>query len=205
MRGFLIVMMASQLAAQQGPPVSILRGELLKWDPAGSFNLSTKDHRVHLCTFDEEVYISSTGSRIPASDVQVGNVVEVVVDRRGDADRCQALTIYVLAALTAPPFVEYQRALNRQRHVLDHLFPRGKLTFAGVVLDSDSEQFTLKTRSEGRKTIRLRDDTRFTADGRASDASMLEFNARVFVRAGRGLEGKLEAYQVIRGRILSPR
>lgn len=205
MRGFLIVLLASQLAAQQGPPVSILRGELLKWDPAGKFNISTTDRWVHLCTFDEEVYISSNGSKIPASDVQVGNMLEVVVDRRGDASRCQALTIYVLTALTAEPYVAYRRALDRQRHVLDHLFPRGKLTFAGVVLDSDSEQFTLKTRSEGRKTIRLRDDTRFTADGRASDASMLEFNARVFVRAGRGFDGELEAYQVIRGRIFKPR
>jgi hypothetical protein len=193
------------MAAQEGPPVGILRGELLKWDPAGRFTLGSRDQGAHQCTFDDKTYLSRKGSKILPGEIEVGNVVEVVADRRGDPGRCHALTIYVLATPPAQPYVDYRRALERQRHLLDHILPRGKLTFAGVVLRCDSGRLVLKTRSQGRKTIRLRDDTRYTADGREADASMLEFNARVFVRAGTGLDGELEAYQVIRGQILNPR
>lgn len=205
MRGLLILLLASQLAAQEGPPLGILRGELLKWDPAGGFNLSTRNRRMRICTFDTETYLTSKGSKISAEDVRAGNIVEVVVDRRGEPGRCHALTIYVLPELTARTSADYLGALERQRHVIDHIFPRGNLTFAGIVLESDSDHMVVRTRSEGRKTLQLRNDTRYTDDGRPSDTSMLEVNTRIFIRAGRGIDGELEAYQVIRGRILIPR
>ena len=204
MRGLLLLLLAFQLAAQDGPPLGILRGELLKWDPAGSFNLSTRNSMVRMCSFDAETYLTSKGLKITAEQVRVGHIVEVVVDRRGDPGRCHALTIYVLAELTTRASREYLEALERQRHIIDHIYPRGKLTFAGIVLESDSGHVVVRTRSEGRKTLQLRNDTRYTDDGRPSDTSMLEVNTRVFIRAGRGIDGKLEAYQVISGGILIP-
>ena len=205
MRWLIVIVLATlQLAAREGPPIAILHGEILKWDPAGRFNLSTKDDRLRQCTFDEETYLTKGGSRIAAGGIQNGYLIETVVDQRGQPGRCHALTIYVLSTGEEMSLETYKRILNRQRHLLDHIAPRGNQTFAGIVIEADSEHVVLKTRSEGRKVLRLRQDTRFTNDGKAADASMLEVNARVFVRAGKGLDDKLEAYQVIRGQILTP-
>jgi hypothetical protein len=101
-------------------------------------------------------------------------------------------------------YEEHRRALERQRDALDHIYPRGKLTFAGIVLEHTPARLLLKTRAEGRKELRLRDDTRYTDQGAPSDPSMLEVNTMVFVRAGEAYDGRLEAYQVIRGQILLP-
>lgn len=205
MRPLVILLIASGLLAEEGPPVAIVRGEVLKWDPAGSFHLSTRTRQVVACRFDAETYFVRNGTKIGAGELKAGNIVEVIVDRGGQIGECRAVTVYLLAAMRMDLSAEYRRALDQQRHVLDHIFPRGRLTLAGLVLESGADHLVLKTRTEGRKTLRLREDTRFTRDGMPADASMLEVNARVFVRAGEGIDGKLEAYQVIRGEILSPR
>jgi hypothetical protein len=54
-------------------------------------------------------------------------------------------------------------------------------------------------------SIRLRPDTRYLADGLLVDAASLKPNMRVFVLAGKDLYDDIEAYQVIWGKILSPR
>jgi len=196
---------AGVLFAQEGPPMAIVRGELLQWDPAGSFHLSSRTRQVIGCRFDADTYFVRDGKRIPVEEVRAGNIIEAIVDRRGEPGQCRAVTVYVLASIRVDLPTEYRRALNAQRHLLDHIFPRGRLTFAGVVLQAGPDHLVLKTRAEGKKTLRLREDTRYTFDGAPADASMLEVNARVFVRAGEGIDGKLEAYQIIRGQILTPR
>lgn len=205
MSRILVALAACALFAQQEPPVAIVRGELLAWDQAGSFRLSTRTRQVITCRFDGETYFVRQGVKIAAADIKPGYVVEAIVDRRGEPDQCRTITLYVLATMRVDLSAEYRRALDEQRHVLDHIFPRGKLTFAGLVLEAGHDYLVLKTRTAGRKTLRLREDTRYTRDGKPSDASMLEVNARVFVRAGEGIDGKLEAYQVVRGEILTPR
>lgn len=198
-------LLAFGLSAQEGPPVAIVRGELLQWDPSGHFHLTTRTRQVVGCRFDADTYFVRDGKKIPVEEVRAGNIVEAIVDRRGEPDQCRAVTVYILAAIRVDLTAEYRRALNAQRHLLDHIFPRGRLTFAGLVLESGPDHVVLKTRSEGKKTLRLREDTRYSLDGAPADASILEVNARVFVRAGEGIDGKLEAYQVIRGQILQPR
>ncbi len=202
---YLMALAAGALLAQPEPPVAIVRGELLGWDPAGSFRLSTRTRQVLTCRFDAETYFVRQGARIAAADLKPGYIIEAIVDRRGELGACRTITLYVLATMRVDLSAEYRRALDEQRHVLDHIFPRGKLTFAGLVLEAGPDYLVLKTRRDGRKTLRLREDTRYTRDGLPSDASILEVNARVFVRAGEGIDGKLEAYQVVRGEILSPR
>ena len=200
-----VVLLLCPLVGQQTPPVDILRGDLIKWDPSGWFHVARREGRVEICRFDAETYITDRVSRIEAAAVKVGGQVEAVVDRREAASACRAMTIYVRRATPDTAFDDYRRALARQRHVLDHILPRGDTTFAGVVLDHDSTHMIVKTRSDGRKEVRLRDDTRFTGDGVPADAGMLEIKMKVFVRAGKGIDGRLEAYQVIWGEILTPR
>jgi hypothetical protein len=62
---------------------------------------------------------------------------------------------------------------------------------------------TLKTRA-GDYTLLRRADTLYIAQGMHADPLSLRVNMRVFVRAGRNLEGAIEAYQVVWGEILSP-
>ncbi len=199
------VVLAAANAAPQPPPVAILKGELVKWDPAGRFQLSAPDRKVRQCSFNEETYLTTRGVRIAATEVTLGDFVEVVADQSGKRGDCYALTVYVLPGRDRAAFAEYRKALERQRHLLDHIVPRGKITLSGLVLELGDAFVLLKTRSGERKRIRLRDDTRYTHDGHPADSSMLEINAVVFVRAGEGFGGELEAYQVVRGKILAPR
>ncbi|MCP5114551.1 MAG: hypothetical protein GY953_27295 [bacterium] len=205
MRRLLLILLVCPLVAQQSPPVGIVRGDLVKWDPAGWLHVAKRDRKVEVCRFDRETYITDSVSRVEPSTVKVGSRVEAVVDHRDNVAGCRAITIYVPTAAPDGEFAAYRRALARQRHVLDHILPRGDMTFAGVVLEHDPSRMLVKTRSAGRKEVRLRDDTYFTSDGRPTDASMLKVRMKVFVRAGTGIDGALEAYQVVRGEILTPR
>ena len=203
MRAWMLMVLSLPLAAQEGPKFEILRGELLKWDVAGSFNLRTRDYRLHECTFDTGTYFTSRGSQIAPAEIRAGNIVELVSDREKEKSGCYATTVYVLAKLTEP-FHAYRQALGRQQGVLDHIFPRGRLTFSGIILEKSDNSFVLKTRTQGRKVLRLREDTNFAKDGKGADSKILEINSLVFVRAGESFDGSLEAYHVIRGKMINP-
>jgi len=69
-----------------------------------------------------------------------------------------------------------------------------------VIVRRDSRTITLRTR-DGEQTLLLRKDTRYLGDGAQQDAAAVLVNTRVFVRAGRNLEGGVEAYQVMWGEI----
>jgi len=74
-----------------------------------------------------------------------------------------------------------------------------------VVFRLNSQRVVLHTRAAGEVSILLRPDTRYLADGQLVDAGWLKPNMRVFVLAGQDLYDNTEAYQVIWGKILSPR
>jgi hypothetical protein len=74
-----------------------------------------------------------------------------------------------------------------------------------VVFRLNSQRVVLHTRAAGDLSILLRKDTRYLADGQLVDAGSLKPNMRVFVEAGKDLYNDIEAYQVIWGKILSPR
>jgi len=192
------------------PPVSVLRGILTRWNVEDNqLTIATRDRTPHQCSFDDDTFLTSRLGRLTPDQVETGSRVDAVLDSRLGEDHCVALTIYVLIVdRTLTPAQsrleeQYQEALTRQRHVIDHLAPRGDQTFAGVVTEADSEHVVLRTR-DGISELRLRRDTSFTDEGKPSDASMLEINARVFIRGGTGIDGRLEAYQVVRGEILMP-
>ncbi len=74
--------------------------------------------------------------------------------------------------------------------------------FSGLVVRVDHAVLTLRTRTDGVKTILLRQDTRYIGDGQRVDAAALRNHTRVFIRAGRNLDNDIEAYQVVWGEIV---
>ena len=115
-----------------------------------------------------------------------------------------ARTVHVIQP-EAPARVRRLSRPDACRDPLDSLFPRGDLTFSAVVARLDGERLVLHTRAAGEKTILLRQDTTFVAEGNPVDGSALQPNTRVFVRAGKNLDNRIEAYQVVWGQILEPR
>ena len=81
---------------------------------------------------------------------------------------------------------------------------RGNITVAGVVLQVADGVLVLRTRSNELRRILLRPDTRYFGEGQPLTVSGLPLSTRVFVRAGRNLEGNVEAYQIVWGSILEP-
>jgi hypothetical protein len=73
--------------------------------------------------------------------------------------------------------------------------PQGYLTYSGLVAKRENSKITFKTRA-GPLTLLLHSNTRYT------DAAAPLVNKHVYVRAGRNVQGQLEAYQVIWGEIL---
>jgi hypothetical protein len=101
------------------------------------------------------------------------------------------------AAQTAP-------VQGRPRTQFDVWFPRGNLTFAGVVLRIDPDVLTVKTRRDGVRRFVLRRDTFYLGNGMQLDRQSLPNNTCVFIRAGRNLDQDLEAYEIIWGEIVKP-
>jgi hypothetical protein len=87
----------------------------------------------------------------------------------------------------------------------DNPFVRGRMTFAGVVVNCTPERLTVHTQKHGTQVFLLRHDTAFLMDGASGEAADLQVNTRVFVRAGVSIDQELEAYQVVWGQIVQPR
>ena len=108
-------------------------------------------------------------------------------------------------AVLNPGYRVNLRAPMPRTSTADLLYPRGNMTFSGVVLRLNPEMIVLHTRKEGEKIIRLRQDTRFLDSGNPASRATLAVNTRVFVRAGRNLDDEVEAYQIIWGEIPGPK
>ena len=199
---------AVPLAGQNGPPVRIMRGELIRWEVRGfTGDLSIRDamHRVHRCSVTPDTYLTRQTLRVTPVGVKPGDFLEVVADLRDGVESCRALTIYVRASDPALVAARGPLTVPPQRIIMDNLWPRGALTFAGVVQRLEPDRMIVQTRKDGSQTFHLRADTVYTAEGRLVEAARLSVHTRVFVRAGRGFEGEMEAYQVVWGGIVTPK
>ena len=197
--------LAASLAAQEQAPRGLVRGTLESWagTPAsGGLRIRPASGALWLCSYNDKTYIEREQLRIAYSSLKTGDAVEMVTDRFGDS--CYARTVHVLAAPPPPaPYSANPRArLRVGRAASESIVPRGNLTYTGIVLRLSDGALVLRTRSEGQKTILLRYDTGFAAEGRRVGLAELAVNTRVSVRAGRNLDGDIEAYQVIWGEIL---
>ena len=181
---FLLFMAA--LHAQQAMPVGILRGNLVTWQN-GSLSVRQADGAVYDCSYDNHTFFQRNRWPIQSTDLTGGEPVEVLSDRWPATRACYVRMLSVVYASPKSP--------RRRAPATEVWVPRGYLTYSGLVVRNEDAKITLRTRS-GPRTLRLRPDTRY------SEASQPLLNKHVFVRAGRNLEGVLEAYQVMWGEIL---
>lgn len=181
-----VLLLTASIHAQQIMPVGILHGSVVAWQN-GSLSVRQADGAVYDCAYDKHTLFQRNQWPIQSSDLAGGEPVEVVSDRWPATRTCYVRMVSVVYASPKSP--------RHQAPAPDVWVPRGYLTYSGLVVNYEDSKITLKTRN-GPRTLRLRPDTHY------SEASQPLLNKHVFVRAGRSLEGVLEAYQVMWGEIL---
>jgi hypothetical protein len=160
---------------------------------------------VYGCHFDAHTYVERDNQRFTIAGMRTGDRLEIIADRKPGTTVCYARTIHIIDNRPVVNNPGYRVNLRPFRNTIDNIFPRGNMTFAGVVLRTSPAMMVLHTRQDGEKTILLRLDTRYLDSGLPSEMKALPVNTRVFVRGGLNLDDELEAYQVIWGVIPGPR
>jgi hypothetical protein len=206
-----VLLVSALIAAAQIPPqnAGLLRGVLLERDAqtdGGEFSVRAAGNQVVRYRFDAKTYVQRDERPIDVPRLQPGEKVEVLSDPLSGSLLRYARTIHVVDP--APPPRAATRPASRLETGLrpppEPLFPRGDMTFSGLVARLSDGRLVLRTRNAGEQTFLLRQDTRFVADGEKVPAADLKTNMRVFVRAGKDVFGHVEAYQVVWGGILLP-
>jgi hypothetical protein len=190
----------------QDAPIGILRGDLVNWtgrSDAGML-LVTNTSGVYRCGFDSKTYMEREGQRAAVGAFSPGDRVEIVADHRPGSDACYARTVHSVDRPIVRMIPGRRPPLVRGPSPTETWAPRGDMTFSGLVVTVSPELMVIRTRSEGRKEILLRQDTRYLSGGMRVDPGDLQVNTHVFVRAGRNLDDHVEAYQVVWGQIVQP-
>lgn len=197
MRASLLLFACLAVAGAQTPaPRGVFRGSIVKVT-GNVLELKTTTENEYTCEFDNHTYMERDGQRVFAGALKTGEPVEIITDIRGSA--CYTRTLRFI------PSQSRLTTIRPYRSSIDHIFPRGNITFAGIVRRFNAQMLVLRTRSDAEKIILLRDDTRYLDSGVPVDFSKLAINTRVFIRGGKNIENDLEAYQVIWGEIAGPR
>jgi hypothetical protein len=205
MRGSILVFLAVGLHAEQAPS-GIVRGQLVKWTGSagdGQLILSNPSGE-YSCTFDTKTYMERDGQMVAIKSFSPGDRIELVTDRKQGSDLCYARTLHAVEQPVVRKIPGHRPPLQTGPSPTESWAPRGDMTFSGVVVRLLPEMLILRTRSEPRRTIQLRNDTRYISDGVRADSADLKVNTHVFVRCGRNLDDEIEAYQVIWGGIVHP-
>lgn len=210
---YLLLAMAAGAFAQEGPPVRIVKGELVVWEMrglSGEMGVRSADGLVQSCRVTADTYLTRQTIRVTPVGVKVGDWVELVANTKEGDGRCTAVTVYIkppeprprLARGTGRPLPV---PIPQPKGLFDNLLPRGRLTYAGIVSSMDQKRLVLRTRKDGEKSFALREDTIFSEDGREVEPNALHVQTSVYVRASQTFDGDLEVYQIIWGAILVPR
>jgi len=200
--GFILVvgLMAEELA-----PIGIVRGVLVQCD-ATHLTVNDEDNRALRFVTDGRTFIERDHQRVSCAKLREGDRMEIVSDRSSEPGARYARMVSIVGADARPR----RRTLIAARAPITHesptarFAPRGSMIFTGVVLRLESTGLVLRTRVDGEKWILVRRDTLFREEGLQVESTSLLAGARVFVRAGRNLDGQVEAYEVVWGDILSP-
>ena len=142
-------------------------------------------------------WIERDRKRLTLAALESGVPVEVLTDLR--AGRCYTRIIRLIPAAVALMPVARRKVATPVRNAIESLYPRGDLTFAGVVLRRSPTVLVVRTRTDPEKMITLREDTRYVDSGLPTTLGQLAVNTRVFIRGGKNFENTLEAYQVMCG------
>jgi hypothetical protein len=202
---------AVPLLAQIEPPATptemppgLFRGAVVAWSgtaASGDLTIHAGQSATLFCQFDSHSYMERDHRRISVASLNPGERVEILADHKPGFNTCYARTVAVIDP-AAERAAERARQTRTQPVARTSFFtPAGDRTFAGMVIRVTSRALTLRTRA-GETTLTLRPDTRYLDDGVRLDAAALHVNTHVFVRAGKTIEGVLEAYQVMWGKIL---
>ena len=204
----LIILLAAAASAQESAPSGFLRGDFLSWAGTprnGQFLFRATENHVYFCSYDDKTYIERDRQRTTIAHAEAGDHLEIVSDRKQGSSACYARTVHILDVPQHAHLAPGVRPRPRPVSPGAELFgPRGNLTFSGAVFRVTENFLTLRSRSGERQTLRLRPDTRFSDSGEPADPGNLRANTLVFVRAGKNLDGEVEAYQVVWGEIFQP-
>jgi len=221
LRALALCFLAAVISAAQTPVSSagraLVYGVLIERDTMaanGQFAVRLATNEVLRYRFDAKTYVVRNDSLIDVARILPGEKVEVLSDTVPGSPLRYARDVHVLSAAPAQvpaamPIPSASTALNvpvsRQPYSAfdDTFIYTGDLTFSGVVARITADRLVLHTRS-GEQALEVRNDTRFLNDGAVAVAADLKPNTRVFVKAGKGLYGQVEAYQIIWGDILAP-
>jgi hypothetical protein len=201
------LMFSAGLLAQDAAPLGVVEGSVVAISQSGSsgeIGIQGSDRRIYRFSFDQRTYVERDRHRVSIAAVRKGDRIEVLSDIGASPEIRYARIVHISDPNTPSRLVPPPRRSKPYVSPTESIIPRGDLTFSGVVRRVSGEMLVLRTRLDGDKQIILRPDTRYLESGAAVDVSVLKTNCRVFVRAGRNLDGDLEAYQVIWGGILEP-
>ena len=186
-------------------PIGLVHGRLVSWSGStgsGEITVSSSEG-VCSCLFDARTYFERDYRMIAVSGLAAGDPLEVLADRKVGSSNCYARTVHV-ARGRVPMFVPGVRApLWSGPSPTESFAPRGDFMFGGRVVRRETQRLTVMTRA-GEIHVVLRPDTRYAGGGLSLDAASLPVNTHVFVRAGRDVDGLLEAYQIVWGEIVAP-
>lgn len=198
-RRFAVLFLTTSLFGEEAGP-GIIRGTLAQAE-GGTLEVRQTTGPVVRCGFDSRTWIERDRKRLQMDALEVGVPLEAVTDVR--LGRCYTRIVRLNPPATTLPARRVTSTTTRSG-ILDSIYPRGNLTFAGVVIRKSPTVLVLRTRTEPEKLIKLREDTRFMNGGLPAFFSDVAVNTRVFVRGGKNFENDLEAFQVIWGQIEGP-
>ena len=193
-----IAALTSPLCAPADMPKGLFHGQMVSWEgsPAKGILLARSTAgAVEGCGYDSLSILELSRQRITVAKLEPGDPVEIITDHKPGSRDCYIRMLQVIPPGPPPSRV---KPVAAARPTFD--LPHGDRTVSGVIVRRDARSITLRTR-EGEQTLLLRKDTRYLGDGAQQDAAAALVNTRVFVRAGRNLEGGVEAYQVMWGEI----
>jgi len=193
MRSVLIAALTVGCLQADPLPVGITRGSLLSI-ASNQIEVRRSDGAVYNCSYDSHTFFQRDRWPVQAGQLVAGEPIEVLSDRRPGSHQCYTRMLSVVHALPGRPAPVVRREVAP-------LY--GSLTFSGTVVREDGSSLTIRTH-DGEHALRLRADTRYSQDGVRLDRRAPLVNKHVFVRAGHGTSGAVEAYQVMWGEVFTP-
>lgn len=204
---FSLVLATGAAWAQENAPAGFLKGDFVSATGtlrSGQFIFQSGGNRFYSCTYDDKTFVERENRLINIGGARTGDRLQIVSDNRADSAACYARLVHILDTKPIYAVPGVRPRAQPPMHVAEPFGPRGNLTLSGLVMGVETNLLILKSRAGKYQTIHLRPDTRYAAEGQTAQASSLRRNTIVFVRCGRTLENKMEAYQVVWGAILKP-
>src|SRR5436305_12145346 len=110
------------------------------------------------------------GEMVAIKSFGPGDRIELVTDRKPGSDTCYARTLHAAEEPVVRRIPGHRPPLQSGPSPTEAWAPRGDMTFSGIVVRLSPEMMILRTRSEPRRTIELRRDTRYLSEGLRADS-----------------------------------